>query len=53
VSEWPDATVINLLGGVLAEGGNTAGHANVSITSGYFQVAVEDKTGIRSLFECP
>jgi integrase len=34
----------------LAEVGDTVGHANVSITSGYLHVAVEDEASVGHLF---
>ena len=34
----------------LAEVRDAAGHCNVSITSGYLHVAVDDETGVGSLF---
>ena len=34
----------------LAEVRDAAGHANVSITSGYLHVAVDDETGVENLF---
>ncbi len=37
-------------GRTLAEVRGAAGHANVSITSGYLHVAVEDEAGVGSLF---
>jgi site-specific recombinase XerD len=37
-------------GGTLAEVRNAAGHANVSITSGYLHVAVEDEATVGELF---
>jgi hypothetical protein len=37
-------------GGLLAEVRDAAGHCNVSITSGYLHVAVEDEAAVGSLF---
>jgi site-specific recombinase XerD len=37
-------------GRTLAEVRDAAGHANVSITSGYLHVAVDDETGVGNLF---
>jgi integrase len=39
-------------GRTLAEVRDAAGHANVSITSGYLHVAVEDEATARQLFRC-
>jgi hypothetical protein len=36
--------------GTLAEVRDAAGHANVSITSGYLHVAVDDEAAIGNLF---
>jgi hypothetical protein len=49
---WLHTFISHALAGgrTLAEARDAAGHCNVSITSGYLHVAVDDKTGAGNLF---